>query len=154
MRKLFSLIAAAALMMPGIATATDEAFLASITVYSPIVITETSALNFGVVTASPVAQTVTVAPADAGAASFNIAGQSGMPVTASVVETSLIMSNGATSITVDGFTYGGGLSAAGTATIGAQGSLSGAAVGASATVPANPAAGTYSGNLTFRVVYQ
>ncbi|MDT8446972.1 MAG: DUF4402 domain-containing protein [bacterium] len=144
----------AAMVMAPSAYATDEPFLASITIFSPITITETSALSFGSVSGAATNQNVVVAPSDPGAASFNLAGESNLAVTATIVEPSLALVNGATTITVNGFTFGGALASNGTANLGALGKLNAATVGATAAVPANPTSGTYSGNLTLRVVYQ
>ena len=144
----------AAMVIAPNAYATDEPFLASISIFSPIAITETSALSFGSVASASATQSVVVAPGDAGAASFNLSGQSNLAITASVVEPSLALVNGATTITVNSFTFGGGLAANGTANLSAAGTLNAANVGATAVVPANPASGAYTGNLTLRVVYQ
>ena len=135
------------------AFATDEPFVASITVYSPIVITETAPMTFGAVMSTAAPQVITVAPTDAGAAAFDIAGQNGLAVTAAIVETAVTLTGGASTITVNNFTYGGSI-AGGTAAFNNQGAIAGAKVGASANVPANPSAGAYTGTLTFRVVYQ
>ena len=149
-----SLFAALLMLGGSSALAADEPFAASITVYAPVVITETAPMSFGIVTASGSTQVVVVDPADAGAAGFDITGEGSMAITATVVETSLALVNGATTITVDSFTYGGSLSGTGTATFSNQGAVAGAKVGASASIPANPDAGSYAGTLTFRVVYQ
>jgi len=152
--KTTSLFAALLMLTGAAAFASDEPFAASITVYSPIVVTETAPMSFGLVTASPATQVVVVNSADAGAAAFDIAGQSGLAVTATVVEPSLALVSGGTTITVSNFTYGGALTGTGTASFSNQGALNNARVGASANIPANPAAGAYAGTLTFRVVYQ
>lgn len=154
-RFLISLAAAAMLATP--AMATDEPFVASITIYTPIVITETSPLSFGAIVGSGVPQTVVVAPIDPGAATFDLAGEPNMAITATIVEASLPITVGATTITIDTFTFGGSLTpgaGSGTGTLDATGALAGTAVGATANIPANPDPGLYSGTLNYRVVYQ
>ncbi len=133
--------------------AADETFTASIQILTALSVTEQTALAFPTTEASTAAQTVVVAPTDSGAATFDIAGESNYAVTASIVESSLTMTNQNTSIVVDTFTFGGNLSSTGTGTLSASGGLTGARVGATANIPANPKSGSYSGNLTFRVVY-
>ena len=99
-------------------------------------------------------QNITVNTGDAGAAAFDIGGEASTAIQASIVETDLDMVVGGTTITVDTFTFGGSLAADGTATLDGTGNLTGANVGATAAVPANPDVGAYSGSLTFRVLYQ
>ena len=153
MKKLLgSVIAILSLGMMNVYAA-DESFQASIRILTALSITEQSALSFPDTEASASAQNVVIAPTGTGAAVFNIAGEASRPVTASIVQSNLQITNGSTTVTIGSFTFGGGLSSSGTGTLNGSGQLTGAGVGATAAIPANPQAGVYSGSLTFRVVY-
>ena len=132
--------------------ATDESFQVSIRIQAAITISENQALSFPDTEATASSQTVTVAPSDGTSASFDIAGDSNLAITVSVSEASIGLSNGPTTITIDNFTFGGSCNADGTGTL-SSGSLAGCKVGASASIPANPTSGSYTGTLTFRVLY-
>jgi hypothetical protein len=132
--------------------AADESFEVSIKILTALSILETQALAFPITEATSSIQKVTIAPSDSTAASFDIGGESGEAISASISETTLDLNNGSTTITIDSFTFGGSCAADGTGTL-TGGTLSGCKVGATATIPANPKNGTYSGNLTFRVLY-
>ena len=151
-RKMMGLLLSGALFT-NMAYAADEAFNASIRILAALKITEQSALKFPDTEAASVAKTVTVANTNSGAATFNITGEGNSTVTASIVESGVTMSNNGTDITVGSFTFGGKLGSNGVGTLDSTGKLNGAAVGATASIPANPSAGNYSGTLTFRVVY-
>ncbi|MBF0351817.1 MAG: DUF4402 domain-containing protein [SAR324 cluster bacterium] len=133
--------------------AADEAFNASIRIVAALAISETSALTFPQTEASTSTQQVAIGPNDSGAASFNITGEPNAGVTASIVEPSLEMTVGQTTITINTFTFGGALASNGSVSLNGSGSATGAKVGATANIPANPESGQYSGALTFRVVY-
>ena len=79
--KKISLIAITGLLMTTPAFATDEAFQASIVIKQPITIVETSALDFGIVFVTGAGQTITQAPAVAGAANFTITGEPSTAIT-------------------------------------------------------------------------
>ena len=132
--------------------AADESFQVSIRILTALSISENQALSFPTTEATSSTQTVTVAPSDSTAASFDIDGESGGAISASIAETNLALTNGSTTITIDSFTFGGSCAADGTGTL-TGGTLSGCNVGATATIPANPTNGTYYGNLTLRVLY-
>ena len=136
------------------AYAADSSFQSSLKILTPLSITAQSGLDFPDTESTAAQQTVVVAPTDAGAADFNIAGELNEAVTASVVEPSVTMTVGSTNIVVDTFTFGGALAADGSGTLDGTGALAGAKVGGTATVPANAESGTYTGTLTFRVTYQ
>jgi len=152
-RLTFVMLTGIALTFAGVLHAADESFTTSIQILTALSITEQSALLFPDTEASSSSQAVVVAPADSGAATFDIAGQGSEGITASIVENSVSMVNGSTTITVASFTFGGSLASSGTGTLSSGGSLNSCKVGATASIPANPGAGTYSGTLTFRVVY-
>jgi hypothetical protein len=157
MKKTKKLISTMILMMAGLifsitGYATDESFQVSIRILTALSISENQALSFPDTTATASIQTVTVAPTDGTAASFDIAGDSNLAITASISETSVGLTNGSTTITIDTFTFGGSCNADGTGTL-SSGSLAGCKVGASASIPANPTSGSYTGTLTFRVLY-
>ena len=156
-KRLLTGLAFSLMLIPSNALATDSIFPASITIYAPIVVTKTADLIFPNTASSAAPQTVVVAPGGVGAASFDIAGEPTLAINATVVEASIIMANGPTNITVDQFVFGGTLTDAagsGTASLDGVGNLVGASVGATATIPANPTQGAYTGNLTFQVTYQ
>lgn len=136
------------------AMATDESFNATMTLLAPIVITETQALSFPATTTG--ANTVVVAAADATAATFTATGEASTAVTASVVEASINMTNGGSTIPVDTWTFGGTLTDAGgsgTASFSGAGSLGTMRVGATATIDGTDIAGAYTGTATFRLIY-
>lgn len=147
-----AVIAFAMLIVP-FAQAADEAFNASIRIVAALNVSESSALTFPTTESAAQAQQVTVGTTDAGAASFNITGESNAAVTASIVEGSLEMTVGSSTITVNNFTFGGALNGSGNASLDGSGALNGAKVGATANIPAAAESGEYSGALTFRVVY-
>ncbi|MDH5561499.1 MAG: hypothetical protein OEY59_11675, partial [Deltaproteobacteria bacterium] len=99
-------LAAIGLLYSYNAFAVDEPFIASITILAPLAVVETAALNFPTSESLATTQTVVVAPTDAGAATFNITGAATTGITASIVEASLSMINGASTIVVDTFTFG------------------------------------------------
>ena len=157
---LFSLLVtgAAFAQVGSSATATASAFAKVIT---PITITKTADLNFGTIISGP-AGTVTVSPAgletasgasivspnpNVSAAQFNVTGE---PSTAYSISlpSSITISNGAQTMTVDNFTTNptpSGLLSG----LGAQ-SLQ---VGARLSVLANQAVGSYSGTFSVTVAY-
>lgn len=143
----------------GLVYATDEPFNVTMTLYDPIVITETQALSFPNTTSGG-AIGVTVAPTDATAAIFTATGQASTGVTGSIVEASIDMLHSTWTvadvtkeITVDTWTTGGNLSGAGAATFDGAGNLTNLRIGATANVSANDIAGAYTGTATFRLVY-
>lgn len=133
--------------------AADETFSASLKIIAALSVSESSSLTFPITESSAQAQQVTIGTSDSGAASFNISGEANASITASIVENSLQMTVGNSTITINNFTFGGALSGAGSASLNTGGALTGAKVGATASIPAAAEAGNYSGALTFRVVY-
>lgn len=131
--------------------AEETTFTASIKILTALSITKVTDLSFPDTTASITSQDIVIAPEDSGAATFTISGDDLATVQASIVESSVTMTNGTTGIVIDSFTFGGDLSTTGQATLG-TGTTS-ANVGATANIPGNPNSGTYSGSITFRVVY-
>lgn len=125
----------------------------SITIGVPVSIVEESPLKFPDTLALGVPQNIVAQPSDPEAASFSISGKPESTIVASIVEPSLSMSIASSTIIVDQFTFGGSANPDGTALLNKQGKLTGLTVGATANIPANPAAGVYSGTLTLRVVY-
>ena len=150
--KIFTVAAAGLVLSTSSVYAVDQAFNVSITILTALGITKTSDLSFPTTASSGSIQAVTVAPTDGTAATFDITGEPSTAITASIVEADVTLT--ASTIVVDTFTFGGGLAADGTATTTAGGAVAGAAVGATANIPASHAAGSYSGSLTFRVLYQ
>ena len=150
--KIFTVAATGLILSTSTLYAVDQAFNVSITILTALGITKTSDLSFPTTASSGSIQAVTVAPADGTAATFDITGEPSTAITASIVEADVTLT--ASTIVVDTFTFGGGLAADGTATTTAGGAVAGAAVGATANIPASHAAGSYSGSLTFRVLYQ
>ncbi|HXH37963.1 MAG TPA: DUF4402 domain-containing protein [Thermoanaerobaculia bacterium] len=155
---LFSFLAAAAAHAQSSASATASAFAKVIT---PIAITKNTDLNFGTIISGP-AGTVVVAPngvetasgattvnpnPSVSAAQFTVTGQ---PSTAYSISlpTSISITNGAQSMTVDTFTSnptpGGLLSAGGSQSL---------QVGATLNVLANQAVGNYAGTFSVTVAY-
>ncbi len=105
------------------------------------------------------AQTVVTAAADTRAAVFDTAGDLGALFTASIKEVSINIDNGGggptNRMTVDTWTYGGGLSGTGTGTFdAATGAANNLRIGASVTQTATTAVGNYSGTATFQITYQ
>ena len=150
--KMVTVVTASLLLSASSAYAVDQAFNVSIQILTALGITKTSDLSFPATASSGSIQNVTVAPADGTAATFDITGEASTAITASIVEANVTLTS--STIVVDTFTFGGGLAADGTATTTAGGAVAGAAVGATANVPASHAAGSFSGSLTFRVLYQ
>lgn len=160
LRQITKITAAAtlALGLAQAANATDEAFQASMTLVAPIVITETQALSFADTIAGSTSDVATAA-ADASAAIFTATGEANRAVTGSVVEASIEMTTGdgvgtTKRITVDTFSTGGSMDAAGAATFDATGNLTDLRIGGTAHVQAEDIAGAYAGTATFRLVYQ
>ena len=146
------------LTVGGSVLATDEAFNVTMSLITPIVITETQALSFAN-TSQGSAATVVTAPTDGTAAIFSATGAASTAVTGSVVEASITMTTGdgvgtTKQITVDTFATGGDMDGAGAATFDGTGNLSNLRIGATANVEAEDIAGAYSGTATFRLVYQ
>ena len=150
--KIFTVAAAGLVLSASSIYAVDQAFNVSITILTALGITKTSDLSFPTTAANGSDQAVTVAPTDGTAATFDITGEPSTAIVASIVESNVTLTG--SSIVVDTFTFGGGLASNGTATTSGAGAVSGAAVGATANIPAAQTAGTFSGALTFRVLYQ
>ena len=138
--------------------ASDESFNASIQLLEPITITESQSLSFEP-TLSKQAVNVVTAPSDTRAAVFSAQGTANESISASVVETSIVMSKDGTginaneTITVDSFKYGGNLASDGTGSFDSSGSLTNMRVGATAHVQSDDVSGDYIGTATLRVTY-
>ena len=145
MKKLFILMAV--LGFSATAMATDQSFNATMKLFKPITITKVQDLLFPDTTITGSAFTVTVLPADSGAATFNAVGGNNRTLTRSVVESSINMTSGAMTMAVDTFAVTG-------PTAFTSGAANGFKVGATAHVTALDLDGDYSGAATFRVVYQ
>ena len=127
-------------------TATDESFNVTMTLFAGITITETQALLFPSQQALTVG-TYTVLTGDAGAATFTATGNPSANFTRSVVEASINMTNGGSTIPVNAFTV------AGPTAFDVSGNAVGLKVGATATVDATDIAGSYTGAATYRIIY-
>lgn len=126
--------------------AADETFTASIVIRTAITITKNADLDFGTVVAdSANSQDIVVAATDPGAASFDIIGEA---TTATFSISNIVnLTNGGNTITLSNFAL-----SQGTGNLDPVTALT-VTVGATATVAANQAAGTYNGGATFNVVY-
>ncbi|MDH4228997.1 MAG: hypothetical protein OEW11_04510 [Nitrospirota bacterium] len=156
--------AVAAVLSATPALALDTAFTATMNILTALAVTKNTNLTFGNYEAGVVANLV-VAPADPGAATFDItAGAATTPVVIEVVEkVGFMMITGAglgatQQIPVDFWTFGGvGVTDNGnetaSATLGALGTLAGIQVGATAALDGTDIVGAYSGTATFRVTY-
>lgn len=150
-------VLAAGLFLATPAKATDLGFNLGMTLLTPIAVVNSQGLTFPATTAGAPA-TVVVAPADATAAVFTATGEPSTPVTGSVVEASITMTTGTglttpEQMTVDTFTTGGDMNAAGAATFDGAGALNNLRIGASANVLAEDLPGVWSGTATFRLIY-
>ena len=147
MKKLFILISL--LTLSATASATDQSFNATLKLIKPITITKIQDLLFPDGTAHGSAYDMVVATGDAGAATFNAKGGKGRNLARSVVESSVILSDGGgQTLTVNTFVV------AGPTAFDGFGDANGLKVGATLHVLASSHQGTYSGSATFRVVYQ
>lgn len=147
------LTAAIAATMGFNAYATDESFDSTLRLIEPITITEVTSLRFPEQQAGT-AQNLTVQPSESGAAQFNSAGEPARPVTASIVESQIVMETTAgDQITVNNFTYGGQVDPAGNGAFNDSGALNNIRIGATALIEADDKSGLYSGIATFRLVY-
>lgn len=150
---------AATLLMTTLAYAVDEPFQATMQLNGPITITETAAMAFPA-TAQPAVGSINVvlAPADAGAAVFDITADASSTLTASVAD--ITMTNGVDLINVGTWTYSGSYGTVDNADSTATLTLDGVPttltlnVGATAVVDSTDSAGAYSGTATLTVVYQ
>lgn len=164
MSKFNTFVAAAAVAVVGLASqaalAADATGSASVTVATPIAISQTTALDFGTITASASAGTVVLSTAGARsvtggvatlgtggvAAVFAVTGQGNNAFSISL-PTSVNLSGPGTDMTVSSFNHNAGASPA----------LSGGSktvnVGATLGVGANQVAGAYSGTYTVTVNY-
>jgi hypothetical protein len=150
--KVFSVfVSSMAVTLTGFAaTAT---FTATIVVLTALSITAGANLDFGTIESSSSAQSITVSPEGTGAATFQIDGEPNDTVTVSVVESSISMSDGTNSMTVNAFTVGGTSCTGGAGTLDGAGNLDSCEVGATISVGAGQVAGTYTGSATLSVVY-
>ena len=139
---LVSLIAAAPSVM-----AASGTFGSSISVLAPVAISKTADLDFGTIYTDQTTN-VTVATADAGAAAFNITGESGKTVDVSV-DASVAMTDGANTINVISIApdLASPTLTAGTTVV----KIGGVADIASA---GSLVAGSYSGSVNITVAYQ
>lgn len=135
---------------------------ASLTVAAPLTITETTALTFGSVTVGSTGGTIVVTAGGATSYTGDVASFGGTSGTAALFT---LGGEGGASYTVSAMTSALGLTGPGTAmplgtfTNNAGGTLGGAGsdtfnVGATLTVNADQAAGSYTGTYTFTVDYQ
>lgn len=118
---------------------------ANIALAVDIVITETRGLAFPNEEAGH-AGYIVVAATDGTAASFNITGDPNTSFSRSITESSIQMTNGGSSITVNNFTFAGNayFDGSGNATV---------TVGATAQLSGGEIAGDYSGAATLHIVY-
>lgn len=158
--KKIALVSASAGLSLGLinsASAADETFTSKLTLLAPITVTNTSDLDFGTYEGGQ-NNNITVAAADAGAATFSSTGEASTAVTGVIVESSIEMTTGdgigtTKRITVDTWTYGGDMDASGVATYDGSGNLSNLRVGGTAHAEVEDIAGNYTGTATFRVTY-
>ena len=146
-------ILALTMLVGSTAYAADQSFNATLKLKAPIIITPLTNLAFPDASITGSAQNITVAPADAGAASFSATGGKNRNITRSVVESSINMNAGVVgdNIAVDTFVLSGPTAFNGSGAILAASPIK---VGATAHVLASNADGDYSGTATFRLVYQ
>lgn len=160
MTKISAIAAVAAVALTGAnALAGTTTGSASVTILSPITVTETAQLSFGSISSSATAGTVVVAPGGtvtygggvtnfgggAVPAAFNISGTGNSAYTV-VTDTSTLLTSGANSMTVDQFTN----NASGSLTAGAD-SFN---IGATLNVGINQPDGVYTGTYNVTVNYQ
>ena len=139
------------------ANAVDETFKAQLRILSPITITEDQLMDFGE-TAQGIASDIAATDANNKYASFTVDGDDTKTATASVVETSIEMLTGdgvgtTKRVTVDTFSVGVGSSAGGDQLNFASGPVADVRVYGTAHQEAEDIAGLYTGDVTFRVVY-
>ncbi len=143
--------------------AVDDTFSVFIRIISQMQVVNSNSMSFPKLEPSKIRRKVTVSPNDGGAATFDIRGENGYGISASVVEPSVdLKNNGITpsGITIDGFTFGGGLDTSGIGDLsgesGAQGTsgILTANIGATENLPGGESPGAYEGQMTFRVLYQ
>ena len=140
------------------ANAVDETFKAQLRILSPITITEDQAMDFGE-TAQGLADPIAATDANNKYAAFTVNGDASKTATASVVESSIEMKTGdgadtTKKVTVDSFSVGVGGSGGGDQLdfVG-DGEVSDVRVYGTAHQEAEDIAGLYTGDVTFRVVY-
>lgn len=125
-----------------------------------IAITEIQGLSFPAAVAGTTTTMVTAAT-DSTAAVFNATGDANTALTATIVETGVIITTGTGStnsqkISIDNWTFGGSLTdggGSGTGTFDATGALTNLRIGATANVESDDIAGDYTGTVTLRLVY-
>lgn len=133
-------------------TGIDEtiSFVAKIVTATTLTITVAKGLEFPITEQLSTSQTIVVSPGDPGAAVFHVIGDPYDSVTASV-PSSVNISNGVNTIALNTFLFGGGFNTLGNGTLDSDGNITGY-IGATANIPANPGAGTYTGTITLTVV--
>lgn len=139
------------------AHAADESFISGIRLILPAFVAQDTNMQFPEQIAGT-AQQLVITPDANGAAQFVTTGEPLRSFTASIVESSIIMTAGsgdtsALQITVDNFTFGGSVDASGAGTLSQDGVLGNIRVGARANIEANDQSGNYVGVATFRIVY-
>ncbi len=125
-------------------------FLARIISSSNLSITIAKGIEFPTTEQLPSSQNIVVSASDPGAAVFHVVGDPYDSVTASLPSSATI-TNGSNVITLDTFLFGGGFNTSGNGTLDNEGNITGY-IGATANIPANPAAGTYTGSITLTVI--
>jgi len=147
LRNLLIMISLLAVSGEAMATTTDKAFNITLNLFQAITITKAQDLLFPEQVITGSSFDVTVATGDTGAASFSAVGTANRSITRSVVESSIGMSNGTSTIAVDTFTFAGPTSFNG------SGNATGLKVGGTAHILNTSTEGNYSGSGTYRVVY-
>ncbi|MCP3926998.1 MAG: DUF4402 domain-containing protein [Desulfobacterales bacterium] len=125
-------------------------FLARIISSSNLSITIAKGIEFPITEQLPSSQNIVVSASDPGAAVFHVIGDPYDSITASLPSSASI-TNGSNVITLNTFLFGGGFNTSGNGTLDNEGNITGY-IGATANVPANPSAGTYTGTITLTVV--
>ena len=135
----------------------DATFSVSMRLLSPITVATELVLIFPPIL-SGTQTNVTVNPADSNAALFTAIGSPDALVVGGIVESGIVMITGSGSaneqIAVDSFVTGGDMNGAGIASFSETGVLDDLRIGATAHIKIDTLPGAYSGNATFRLLYQ
>ena len=140
------------MMIATTAMATNESFNIRVSLIRPIEITEISELNFGEQFVTGSDYSVTVAPADSGAATFSATGKKNRSVSIALVSNTAVLSDGTDNINVTGLTLN---KATDTFSNANPGVISNIRVGGTVTIPAAAVDRDldYVGTGTLRILY-
>ena len=119
-------------------------------------ITERSALSFPSLPSNTTAINLVTNPSDSDAAVFDANGTANQPITVTTKESFIWLRSGNQKIMIQDFTFGGSVTdigGSGTGSFDISGNLTNIRVGATVVIPASPVPGSYTGILTFKLVY-